>query len=151
MRILQLNLCFILITVITGCFNTRLQTDVSGVSTTQQIAFIENDWNKAQVLAKQTDKLIFIDVYATWCGPCIQLKKTTFRNAGVAEFFNSNFINLSIDAEKGIGPQLANAYQVQAYPTLLIVRPDGKSVIYAEGFMPPDYLLEFGQKALEKK
>lgn len=132
----------------TNCRNTRSQQDAES-STQQEINFIENDWAKAQALAKQSNKLIFIDVYATWCGPCTQLKKTTFRNPKVSAFFNTNFINLSIDAEKGIGPQLSTAYNVSAYPTLLFVKPDGKSVLYAEGFMPSDYLIDLGKQALQ--
>lgn len=151
MRVPLLFIYSITLVFISGCRNARVQEDSFTKGAKQAITFIENDWNKAQILAKETDKLIFVDVYATWCGPCLQLKKTTFRNEQVAEFFNANFVNLSIDAEKGIGPQFATAYHVEAYPTLLIVRPDGKSVLYAEGFMPADYLLELGKEALKKK
>ncbi len=132
----------------TNCRNTRIEKDAESI-TNVSINFIENDWTKAQALAKQSNKLIFIDVYTTWCGPCTQLKKTTFTNPKVSTFFNTNFINLSVDAEKGIGPQLSSAYHVAAYPTLLFVKPDGKSVLYAEGFMPSDYLLDLGKQALQ--
>src|SRR5438045_3945454 len=42
------------------------------------IKFIEQDWNKAMEQAKADKKLIFLDIYATWCGPCKMLKKNTF-------------------------------------------------------------------------
>lgn len=34
------------------------------------IQFIEANWNKALEEAKKQNKLIFLDAYATWCGPC---------------------------------------------------------------------------------
>lgn len=53
------------------------------------------------------------------------LKLTTFRNKKAAEFFNEEFINVSIDMEKGQGPELAGKRGVQAYPTLIIFTPEG--------------------------
>src|SRR6266404_8526226 len=67
----------------------------------QGIQFIEADWSKALQEAKKQKKLIFIDAYASWCGPCKLLKKNTFPNKEAGEFFNRNFINVAINMEKG--------------------------------------------------
>ena len=53
--------------------------------------------------AKKENKVIFVDIYATWCGPCKLLKKTTFTDKEVGEYFNTNFINAAYDGEKEEG------------------------------------------------
>lgn len=115
------------------------------------IQFIEDDWNKALSLAKAQHKPIFIDIYATWCGPCKMLKRNTFTNAKAGEFFNSNFINISVDGEKGVGPQLATQYRLEGYPTLIIADENGKAISYTVGYIPVNTLLDFGKDALKKK
>jgi thioredoxin 1 len=116
-----------------------------------EIHFIEDAWKEALKQAAAQNKYIFVDAYATWCGPCKMLKATTFKNDKVVAFYNKNFINISIDMEKGMGPQLAQTWQLQAYPTLIIFSPQGKPVLGTVGFIPADQLLKFGQDALAKK
>lgn len=115
------------------------------------IQFIHQDWDKALQQAKEQNKLIFIDIYATWCGPCKLLQKKTFTDQNVADFFNENFINLSIDGEKTIGPMLAQKFAIQGYPTLIVTDADGKPVVYTMGFVEPENLLYFGKEALKRK
>lgn len=115
------------------------------------IKFIEQDWKAAVQEAKANNKLIFLDIYATWCGPCKMLKKNTFTDKAVGEFFNKNFVNLSVDGEAGVGPQLAQLYQIQAYPTLIVVDATGKPVLYTVGYIDAKTLMDFGQTALKKR
>jgi thioredoxin 1 len=92
------------------------------------ILFYEGTLDEAFKLAKKENKLVFIDVYATWCRPCKMLKRNTFSDKKIGEFYNKNFINVEIDAEKGEGKEIAAKYNVRAYPTLLFVNPDGTVV-----------------------
>lgn len=116
-----------------------------------EIRFIEDAWAEALKRAAAQNKYIFVDAYATWCGPCKMLKAQTFTDPKVAAFYNKNFINVSIDMEKGMGPQLARQWQMEAYPTLIIFNPKGKPVLGTVGFVNPDRLLQFGKEALAKK
>ena len=116
-----------------------------------EIHFMEDAWTQALKQAAAQNKYIFVDAYATWCGPCKMLKAKTFTDSQVAAFYNKNFINVSIDMEKGMGPQLAKEWQMQAYPTLIIFSPKGKPVLGTVGFIQPDMLLKFGREALAKK
>jgi thioredoxin-related protein len=110
------------------------------------IQFRENTFAEAIQLAKKEKKIVFLYVYATWCGPCIELKMTTFKNKAVGSFYNSTFINLSINGEKGEGPILAQKYGVQGYPSLFFIKPDGKVLYRAEGFYDSKGFLELGQE-----
>jgi thioredoxin 1 len=115
------------------------------------IVFIENSFDEALKQGRLQNKYIFVDAYASWCGPCKMLKTLTFTNDKAAEFYNSNFINVSIDMEKGQGPALAVQWQLQAYPTLIIFNPQGKPVLGTVGYIKPDDLIRFGKQALSKK
>jgi thioredoxin 1 len=126
------------------------QTRITPKSATE-IHFIEDAWKEALKQAAAQNKYIFVDAYATWCGPCKMLKATTFKNEKVAAFYNKNFINVSIDMEKGMGPDLARQWQMQAYPTLIIFNPQGKPVLGTVGYIQADKLLQFGQQTLAKK
>ncbi len=114
------------------------------------IIFFTGTWKEAVAKAQQENKPIFMDIYATWCGPCRQLKKKTFPNKEVADFYNTHFINISLDGEKGEGVQLAAALHISAYPTLFYFDKNGKPVTYSLGFQQPRELIETGKAALEK-
>ena len=114
------------------------------------IVFIENSWDEALKQAALQNKYIFVDCYATWCGPCMMLKNNTFTNSKAADFYNANFINVSLDMEKGRGPELAQKWQLRAYPTLIIFDSKGKPVLGTVGFINASELIRFGREALKK-
>ena len=129
---------------------TLLKAQKPSADAGKQIIFIENAWDEALKQAAAQHKYIFVDAYATWCGPCKMLKATTFKNNKAAVFYNKNFINVALDMEKGQGPQLAAQWGLQAYPTLIIFNAAGKPVLGTVGFIKPDALIKFGQAALKK-
>jgi thioredoxin 1 len=114
------------------------------------INFIEDSYSTAMKKAKAEHKFIFVDAYTTWCGPCRQLKNTTFKDSQTADFFNQNFVNLSVDMEKGEGEDLAVKWEVQEYPTLLILDHNGKVLLRSIGYLNAKQLTAFGKKALQK-
>ena len=81
----------------------------------------------AEVLAKaqKEKKLIFVDFYTDWCGPCKLMDAQVFSRDNVGAFFNANFVNYKINAEKGEGVEIARKYKVSAYPTMFFLSPDG--------------------------
>ena len=115
------------------------------------IQFIESNWAKALQEAKKQNKLIFLDAYTSWCGPCRMLKQNTFPDKAVGEFFNKNFINVALDMEQGDGVAVAEKYQVNAYPTLIIADADGNIVTYTKGYINAKQLIEFGKFGISKK
>ncbi|MDN3551141.1 thioredoxin family protein [Mucilaginibacter aquaedulcis] len=146
-----LKIAFIIMCFVVCAFGSKAQgvNKIKG-KPASEIIFIENSWNEALKQAAAQNKYIFVDAYATWCGPCKLLKATTFKNNKVAEFYNSNFINVALDMEKGEGPELAAQWGLQAYPTLIVFTPKGKPVYGTVGFIKPDDLIKFGVQALNK-
>ncbi len=111
------------------------------------IQFTEGTWKEIAAKAEKENKLIFLDIYATWCGPCKLLKKRTFPNEELGAYFNKHFINVTMDGEKGDGAMLAAKYQIPGYPSLLILDKDGNVISNTAGYMPPKRLLDFGKSA----
>ena len=76
-------------------------------------------------MAVEQNKPVFIDCYTSWCGPCKQMATNVFPQKAAGDYFNTKFVCWKIDMEKGEGPELAKKYDVQAYPTFLILNGDG--------------------------
>jgi len=114
------------------------------------INFFSGTWEEALALAKKENKLIFLDLYASWCGPCKKMKAKTFSDEKVGAWFNKNFINVMIDAEKGEGKSLAKQYKVAEYPTLLFINAEGNVVEKTIGFYNVKGLCKWGEAVTKK-
>ena len=114
------------------------------------IKFEQSNWTEVLKKAKKENKIVFLDIYASWCGPCKMLKKTTFSNDNVGDFYNQKFINVAVDAEIGEGATLAQKYNVSGFPTLLFIKPDGSIHTKTMGYHTPNQFLELGNSVLSK-
>ncbi len=106
-------------------------------------------WENTLEKAKKEDKLIFLDVYTDWCVWCKSMEKKVFTRDDVADFYNANFINARINAEKGSGKKLKKIYNFKGYPTLLFLDGDGGKSYQNIGALDPSELIELGEKALK--
>jgi len=70
------------------------------------IKFAHSSWKDVQKKAKAEGKMIFVDCYTSWCGPCKMLARDVFTQKKVGDFFNKNFISVKLDMEKGEGKEL---------------------------------------------
>ena len=95
--------------------------------------------------AKKENKLVFIDAYAAWCGPCKMMEKNIFTKKSVGDFYNKNFINARIDMEKGEGREVAQKFGVRSYPTYLFLNGEGELVSQNYGYMEEGVFLAMAQ------
>lgn len=114
----------------------------------QGISFFEGSFDEAKALAAKEGKLIFMDSYAKWCGPCKRMARDVFTVEEVGDFFNANFVNLKMDMETEEGRLLNKTYQVAVYPTLFVLDADGEIVLREKGYRDARGLLQVGRKAL---
>ncbi len=110
-------------------------TTITSVAQNRKINFEHVSFTELKQLALKQNKLIFIDAFTTWCGPCKHMAKTVFTNDTVADYYNQNFINAKIDMEKGEGIELAKQYNVNCYPNLLFIDGNGNLVHRVAGSM----------------
>jgi len=118
--------------------------------TAQGIIFRNDSWEQIKATAKAENKLVFIDVYTSWCGPCKLMVKDVFSQKEIGDFFNANFVCFGIDAEKGEGLEIAATYKVNSFPTYLFVDGNGKLYYRSVGSMPVDKFLGEGKLALSE-
>lgn len=114
------------------------------------INFFHGTWKEALAVAQEENKLIFLDAYAAWCGPCKMMARTTFKEKEVGEFFNANFINVKMDMEKHPeGPRLSNQLYLTAYPTMYFLNYSEKPIYKTLGYLKANKLIAEGKKALK--
>ena len=104
------------------------------------IKFAHTSFDNAIEKAKKENKMIFIDCYTSWCGPCKMLAKDVFTKKNVGDFFNENFVSLKLDMEKE-GKSLKKFLGVNAYPTLVFMNADKQIVHKVVGGMSDVELL----------
>ena len=89
------------------------------------VKFMEGNFQEALNVARQQKKMVFVDVYTSWCGPCRWMSEEVLQTPEAATYFDKHFVCFKIDAEKGDGVEFAKKYDVHAYPTFLMFLPDG--------------------------
>lgn len=107
------------------------------------------------------NRLLFVDIFTDWCGPCKFLDKYTFHNQEVASYINENFIPVKFNAEskesitfKGntfdyitngqAGIQSWAYYALGGnlrYPSMALINERGETVSVISGFMQPEEFL----------
>lgn len=97
--------------------------------------------------AKKENKLVFIDAYAVWCGPCKLMVKNIFPLKPVGDYYNEHFVNAKIDMEKGEGIDLAKKYNVKVFPTYLFINGDGEEVHRTIGYVEEKDFIQFAMDA----
>ena len=110
-----------------------LSVSLFAFSLMAQTNFRDITYKEALAAAKTEKKLVFIDFYTSWCGPCKMMTNNVFPMKNVGDYLNAKFVCIKIDAEKGEGPELAKRYQVKAYPTFIAITPDEKILMTKVG------------------
>lgn len=92
--------------------------------------------------SEKSGKLVFVDFYTDWCGPCKALDQNVFPTEFVGNYVNSKFHSLKINAEKGDGIGLRKKYTIQAFPTMLVLDSKGVELGRLVGYKTPKELVE---------
>ena len=115
------------------------------------VNFRDLSYEQALEQAKLENKLLFIDCYTEWCGPCKKMMNEVFPQKAAGDFFNPRFVSVKFDMEKGEGKELSKKFDVHAYPTFLIVRTDGTVQHKLTGSSDLEGFIERVQKGLEEE
>jgi thioredoxin-related protein len=120
-------------------------------------------FNEAVAAQTKEPKKIMMDVFTTWCGPCKMLDKNTFQHKNVVEYVNKNYYAVKFNAEgdgdikykdqtfsnpnfdasrKGRNSQhqLAGAFGVTAYPTIIFLDENADVLLPVKGYHNPKQL-----------
>ena len=106
----------------------------------------QTDFKKAQEEAKASNKLLFIDFTGSdWCGYCIRLDRDILSKQQFKDYASKNLVLLEIDfpRRKQLAPELqmqneklATEYQIEGFPTLVVLNGKGEKVWRYDGYFP---------------
>jgi len=96
----------------------------------QNINWISSiEWGKK--LAQTGDKLILVDFWAYWCGPCIRMDREVWSNDSIQALWGK-FVYIKLDVSSG--PGAASPYNIDAIPTTMILDGWGTVLYQSTGF-----------------
>jgi thioredoxin-related protein len=121
-----------------------------GASATQ-VGWVPYDEGLA--VAKKTNRHMFVDFTATWCGWCKKMERETFNRPEVIAMLNNNFIpikvwgdlnnSLNIDGYKITEKEFANSRGVQGYPTFVFETPAQQAITAFTGYRDAATLMNY--------
>ncbi|MBK7884664.1 MAG: thioredoxin fold domain-containing protein [Chitinophagaceae bacterium] len=145
------------------CQGTSSAEQKKSITTTHEIDGIQFDhehtWEELLKKAKDENKLIYVDGYTTWCGPCKQMSKEVYTKKEVGDAYNANFISFKAQIDTSDNDNdyvkshyqdfkaIATKYNVEVYPTHLFINGDGEMVHKAVGGMPAEKFIELAANA----
>ena len=118
-------------------------------------------WKEIKVKAAAEHKYIFLDCYATWCGPCKWMDQNVYNIKSIGEEVNSHFISVKVQLDKSKqdsgdvqkwyddAENIQNEYKINAFPTYLFFSPYGKLVHKDLGAKYPEDFLVLTAAALD--
>lgn len=146
------------------CFLMFIPLIVNAQGENKGIKFEQGlSWENVRIKAKEENKYIFMDCYATWCGPCKTMDRDVYPNDSVGNFINNKFISVKVqmDTNKNDNDMVKSSYadahailleyKINAFPTFLFFSPDGKLVHRYEGGKDSGQFIELADDALNPK
>lgn len=106
----------------------------------REIKFEKSTLQEALNKASSVGKMVFVDCYTEYCGPCKAMAALVFTLDSVADFFNSNFVNVKLDMLSEDGKQYENKYKIGAYPSFLLLNGKGELLYKFVGGKSAEYL-----------
>ena len=83
---------------------------------------------------RTSDKLVVMDFFATWCGPCKMLTPI-FESLSKEMSDKVDFAKIDIDRSL----EVAQEYEIVSVPTMIIFK-DGEAVDKMVGFLPKEHI-----------
>jgi len=118
---------------------------VASITMSAQVEFIEvetlAEMSAAKKKASDQMLMLYVDVYATWCGPCKMMDSEVYTNPAVADYMNTHYLSVRMDGESDFGRMYASEQQLEGYPSMFIFSDDGERVSKIVGFTPAEELI----------
>lgn len=116
-----------------------------------QVKFETRSTDAVRALAERQGKLVFIDLYASWCPPCRMMEKQVFSREDVGRFMEERFVCAKYDTDKSVGRELLQRYGEGAVPTFLIFDTSGELLGRMQGASSPEEFMEGIRTVLERR
>lgn len=115
----------------------------------QGIVFEKGTLKEAFAKAKNENKIVFLDISTSWCGPCKRLAREVFTKPYIGSYYNATFVNYKLDGDSQEGKAICKKYEVKSFPSLLFLDADGNVIYRFMGYREPTAFLEEAEKVPE--
>lgn len=89
---------------------------------------------EAEKAAASSNRKIFVDFFATWCGPCKRLEAQVFSTSEFKDLSSKLvFLRIDVDAQKSV----ASTYGITAMPTQMVLDASGQMIDQRVGYSNP--------------
>ncbi len=96
--------------------------------------------------AGETDKMVVVDFFATWCGPCKMMDKETWPQEDVVAWVGKHAILIKVDVDKE--EAVAKDFNITAMPTVVFLKADKSEISRFVGGYPASEFISFANKVL---
>src|SRR2546423_12341341 len=147
---------FGLILFVPVVLNAQTSTRMEGIRFERDLG-----WEQILAKAKEENKYIFVDCYASWCLPCKKMDKEIYSDHLVGNYLNDNFISLKLQMDTSANDdenvkagyadshRIMQEYRITAFPSYLFFSPGGKIVHRDLGYKKTDDFIDLAKKATD--
>lgn len=107
----------------------------------------QTNYESAKAAAESSQKLLLVNIHATWCIPCKKLMATTLSDPALGSEIMQSCVPLSLDADQDAS--VIRQWPITGFPTQLFIAPDGRIVNTIVGNVPVSTYRSALQKAIQ--
>ena len=116
-----------------------------------QVRWVEGSTDAVREMALKADKLVFIDLYADWCGPCRMMEERVFKREDVGDYFDRHFVAAKYNVDRPTGRALMQRYGRGSIPFYLIFNTEGELLGSILGAYPAEEFMQHLERIVKSK
>ena len=122
---------------------------LGAVGAEAQVRFMTRSTDGVRRQAVEQNKLVFIDLFATWCPPCQLMEREVFSRSDVGAFMEQHFVCAKYDIDKTTGRELLKRYGNRRVPLYLIFNTEGELLGRIRGATDPERFMAEVKRILD--
>lgn len=117
----------------------------------QGVNFEPISLERALERAKSENKLVLVDVTASWCAPCQMMANEILVQKEVGDYCNEHFICIQMDVDQPAGKAFKKEHGIKYIPMFFILEPDGGVRHRLQGTRSSDDFLDWARRGVNKE